>query len=188
MADRRTIVNRYNPQLHHRRSIRLKGFDYSQAGAYFITVCTQDRVCCLADIRDGQAVLSAAGLIVAETWRSLPSRFAGIGTDAFIVMPNHVHGIVIVDGTSFNNGAPQGAMNRSPTLGECVRTFKAASTRLIRQRGLDGFGWQRNYHERVIRDDEELTRVREYIQANPVQWADDEENPFNDIGIRKQVR
>jgi len=154
----------YDPERHHRRSIRLKDFD-SQSGAYFITICTRERERYLAEIVDGKAILTDAGLIVSEIWQGLPARFAGVGTDAFIVMPNHVHGILIVGAqfiapeTSRPAQPSQGALNRAPTLGECVRTFKAASTRQIRMRGVADFAWQRNYYERIIRDDEQLATV-----------------------------
>jgi REP element-mobilizing transposase RayT len=201
-------MNRFNPDIHHRRSVRLKGFDYSQPAAYFITICTRDRVSSLGDVVEGVATLSAAGSIVQNIWDSLPDRFPNVAVDAFIVMPNHVHGILIV-GTQFlapkpvrqadvqsvgaqfiaprtvlppiakfPDGAVQGAMNRAPTLGECVRAFKAASTRLIRVGGFD-FAWQRGFYERVIRDENELRRVQAYIEANPANWDTDEEHVRN---------
>ena len=175
-------MNRYNPDIHHRRSVRLKGFNYSQTGAYFVTICTRDRVCFLGQIVDGTMTLSATGLIVEEIWNSLPGRFRGVNIDAFVVMPNHIHGIVLVGAqfvapeASRPDEPPKDAMNRAPTLGECVRTFKAASTRLIRVGGNEEFAWQRNYYEHLIRDDDELGRIREYIGANPGNWDSDENN------------
>jgi REP element-mobilizing transposase RayT len=209
-------MNRYNPDIHHRRSVRLKGFDYSKAGAYFVTICTRDRACSLGQVENGVVRLSEAGFIVEEIWSSLPSRFRDVLVDAFVVMPNHVHGIVLIEAQFIAPGVvrgldalnpdatPQDAMNRAPTpgeraqggmnraptsdepaqggvtraptLGECVRTFKAASTRLIRVGGNEEFVWQRNYYEHVIRDDDELGRVKEYIRANPENWDSDEHN------------
>ncbi|MCZ7627518.1 MAG: transposase [Candidatus Methylomirabilis sp.] len=115
--------------------------------------------------------------------------------DEFIVMPNHIHGIIIVVGAQFiapsqciapdptpdhahaASAINQGAMNRAPTLGHVVRAYKATSTRFIRAAVDPGFGWQRNYYEHIIRDETSLNRIREYIQNNPARWAEDPENP-----------
>jgi REP element-mobilizing transposase RayT len=178
---------RYDSEIHHRRSLRLKGYDYTQAGAYFVTICCQHRRCVFRDIVDGEMRMNEAGQIVQAVWEELPIRCPGVDTDAFVIMPNHVHGIVTIGldagvGAQFiapmHQGAMnQGAMNRAPTLGEVVRVFKAVSTYRIRRRGCPWFAWQRNYYEHIIRDDEDLTRIREYIRLNPVLWAEDAENP-----------
>ena len=105
--------------------------------------------------------------------------------DEFIVMPNHIHGILIV-GAQFiapssvrhdDHNAKQGAMNRAPTLGEIVRAYKAASTHIVRSTVNSNFAWQRNYYEHIIRNDDFLHRIREYIQNNPARWEYDRENP-----------
>jgi putative transposase len=289
--------------LPRRRSIRLPGYDYSQVGAYFVTTCTRDRQCWLSSILDGAVVLAESGKLVSAVWESLPERFPGIEIDAFVVMPNHVHGIVVIQATDGTTGAsgttvkmirsatrpiaamdanhhpgregvtaamnrpppevttgalnrptPEvttGAINRAPTegdpprinpnlhpianpnphsvtdpnhhlianpntrpaadpntrtvgarfiapapgrahpkrrfitlapgrrLGEIIRAFKAASTRLIRQAGPSDFAWQRNYYEHVIRDEAELLRVRRYIEDNPATWQQDQLHPNN---------
>lgn len=170
----------FDSDKHHRRSIRLKSYDYSQTGAYFVTICVRDGVCLFGEIVDGTMRMNDYGRIVAEAWRDLGRRFKHIELDEFVVMPNHVHGIIHV-GAPFmapddNGMMSQGAMNRAPTLGEMVRTFKAVSSHAIRQNGID-FRWQRNYYERVIRNENELARIREYIANNPTQWALDRENP-----------
>ena len=173
---------KYDPDKHHRRSIRLKGYDYSQPGAYFVTVVTQDRACLFGEIVDGEMQLNNSGQIAKAAWDELPARFPSVRLDAFIVMPNHVHGINIVgaqfiapsDGFGATN---QGVMNHAPTLGEIVRAYKAASTRLIRQAGTPDFAWQRNYYEHVVRDEESLNRIRQYILDNPERWEFDHENP-----------
>ena len=87
---------KYNPDTHHRRSIRLKGYDYKQAGAYFVTVCTPDRTCFFGDVVDGEMQLNDTGRAVRASWNELPARFQNVVLDAFVVMPNHIHGIVIV--------------------------------------------------------------------------------------------
>lgn len=113
----------------HRRSIRLKGYDYKQAGAYFVTICTHTRTCFFGDVVDGELLSSDAGRVAQAAWSDLPARFQNIDLDAFVVMPNHIHGIVIV-GAQFiapqnaptpSDGTEQGAMNHAPTLGEIVR-------------------------------------------------------------------
>ncbi len=147
-----------NPDTHHRRSIRLKGYDYKQAGVYFVTVCTQTRTCFFGDMVDGEMQLNDAGRIAQVSWAELPARFQNIDLDAFVVMPNHIHGIILV-GAQFiaplNSSQPpfadtdQGAINRAPTLGQIVRTYKAVTTRLIRQTGNTTFAWQLNYYEHI---------------------------------------
>lgn len=188
----------YDPDRHHRRSIRLRDYDYAQAGAYFVTVCVHGRECALGTI-DGDTVrLSGAGEMVLRTWETLSLRFPQIGLDAFVVMPNHIHGIMVIDAigdadqasnravgaglalpssdASFpkNKGTPRGA----PTLGQIVGAFKSLSAiacnRRLSRRGVPF--WQRNYWEHVIRDEDDLNRLRDYIVSNPARWAEDEEN------------
>ncbi|MDX9721239.1 MAG: transposase [Myxococcota bacterium] len=212
----------YNPDRHNRRSFRLRGYDYSQAGAYFVTVCTKDRECLFGEVVDGGMRLNEAGTIVSNVWNELPSHFPCVQLDQVVVMPNHVHGIVVLTddergvGAQFiapamgtgttSAGAPKkGAINRAPTLGAVVRGFKARVTAAINDlRSLSGTAaipsegredtspsfafdwigqtprvpvWQRNYYEHIIRDDDDLSRIRQYIIDNPAQWAFDKENP-----------
>ena len=189
----------YDPEKHHRRSIRLKGYDYAQEGVYFVTVCIQDRACLFGAVADGEMQLNNSGQIAKAAWDDMPARFPSVRLDAFIVMPNHVHGIIMVGaqfiapqktpptivGAQFiapSDGfgtatIDQGAINRAPTLGEMVRAYKAASTRLIRQAGTPDFAWQRNYYEHVVRDEESLDRIRQYILDNRARWEFDRENP-----------
>ena len=129
---------------------------------------------------DGQVQLSGAGKIVAEMWTGLADRFPNVSVDLFVVMPNHIHVIVNVGAQFIAPGDAQvhseGAMNRAPMLGQIIRTVKAASTHRIRQtRDLD-IVWQRNYYEHVIRDEESLKRIRQYISDNPLRWELDPEN------------
>jgi len=175
---------KYDPDKHHRRSIRLKGYDYKRSGAYFVTVCIQNRACLFGAAANGEMQLNNAGEIAKAAWDELPARFPSVCLDAFIVMPNHVHGIVVV-GAQFiappvgSGTAPinQGAINRAPTLGEIIRAYKAVSTRLIRQAGVTDFAWQRNYYEHMVRDEKSLNRIRQYILDNPARWPFDHENP-----------
>ena len=129
--------------------------------------------------------MNEAGRIAAAVWGALPNRFRKIEIDTFVVMPNHIHGvirIVIPEAASAAEPPPLGAMNRAPTLGEIVRAFKATSTGNIRRAGANAFSWQRNYYEHVIRNERELNLIREYTINNPLQWALDRENPENAIG------
>lgn len=183
---------KFNPEKHHRRSIRLRKYDYSNAGVYFVTICTRNRECLFGDVVDGEMVLNDAGNIVLQTWHALPDRFPVVQLDAFMVMPNHVHGIIVITGAWKPNTTNRGVMNHAPTvgaqfiapnngdrliLGEIIRTFKAVTTRRIRQNGLLEFGWQRNYYEHVIRGDDELCDIRKYIAHNPAGWLNDENHP-----------
>ncbi|KJS74862.1 MAG: transposase [Serpentinimonas sp.] len=192
----------YHPDLRHRRSLRLQGYDYAQAGAYFVTICTQDRACVFGAITDGAMRHNDAGRLIKSEWDALPGRFPGIEADGFIVMPNHVHGILWIPPTDTPSNATvgaqfiapstqcatnQGAMNRAPTLGDIVRAFKAVVTRRLRQMGLAEFSWQRNYYEHIIRNDEALNHIREYIVNNPLQWALDRENPENAGGAMNRA-
>lgn len=168
-----------------RQSYRLQGYDYSLAGAYFVTVCTHEKQNLFGDIFEGEMTLNESGRAVLRSWFSLEDNFPNITLDEFMIMPNHVHGIVwIADivGAQFiaptkctPSGKPiLGAMNRAPTLGKIVRTFKAASTHQIREFGLEYSVWQRNYHDRIIRNEKELELVRFYIRNNPSNWQSDE--------------
>jgi len=173
----KSATMKYDPNVHRRRSVRLKGYDYASAGVYFVTVCTHERLCVLGTIENGIVVLAEQGRIVQETMLSLGDRFAGLELDAFVIMPNHVHLVVGLVGAQFI--APDGRSDgsRHPSLGEIIRTFKAASTRLIRGAGFEGFGWQRSFYEHVVRNDADLRRIREYVEANPLRWDEDPENP-----------
>ena len=169
-----------NPNVRHRRSIRLHGYDYSQAGAYFVTICSHNRECFFGEVVGEGMRLNDVGRIVEEVWEALPVHFPDVELDAFVVMPNHVHGIVVLNGGAqfiapHNN---QGAINRTPTLGGIIRALKARCTHRINQsRGAHGFQiWQRNYYEHVMRNESSLQEIREYIANNPAQWAFDREN------------
>jgi REP element-mobilizing transposase RayT len=190
---------KYDPQKHHRRSIRLKGYDYSQAGAYYVTIVAQNRACLFGDVVNGEMQLNDAGRMLQEQWAALPQRFPNVELDEFIVMPNHSHGgVVITDETSIVGaplvGAPDAgipgtnAEERDPALGEIVGAWKS----IITDEYIDGVHqsnwqpfdrklWQRNYWEHIIRDEKELDRIREYIINNPANWESDENNPKNEI-------
>lgn len=176
----------YDKYRHRRRSIRLKGYDYSQAGAYFTTICARSRECLFGDIIDGEMRLNDAGRIVWDVWRKISKHFPHVDADEFVVMPNHVHGITVVnpDRRGMACHAPTYRQFAKPIAGSfptIIGFFKSEITRRINlQRNTPGYPvWQRNYYERIIRDEEEMGRIREYIIENPMRWGEDENNPVN---------
>ncbi|MBW8010187.1 MAG: transposase [Chloroflexi bacterium] len=167
---------------HNRRSPRLKGYDYSLPGAYFITICVKDRNCRLSTLVGEEVQLTKEGTIVKKVWEDLPEHFENIKLDRFVVMPNHVHGIVWI---LEDNEPHVGARHASPlprsgpkpgSLGTIIGSFKSAATKQINQfRNTTGSPfWQRNYYEHILRDDRDLFKHRKYIQENPIKWALDE--------------
>jgi REP element-mobilizing transposase RayT len=174
----------------HRRSIRLKGYDYTQPGAYFVTICTQDRACLFGEVVDGQMRLNEFGEIVRECWLAIPDHFSHTVLDEFVIMPNHVHGIISIVDASTDVTVVVGATHASPlrirprgperkSIGAIVGSFKSATTKRINgPRGTPGVPvWQRNYYEHIIRNQESLNRIRQYILDNPQRWSSDRENP-----------
>jgi putative transposase len=180
---------KFDAQKHHRQSTRLPDYDYSQPGAYFITIVTRGRECLFGEIKDSEMYLNDAGRIVWDVWNSLPARYPQIALGAAVVMPNHFHGNVII------NETPVGAIHESPlrvgdqmqrrrmTIPLVVGYFKMNTAKRINELlGSQGVPvWQRNYYEHIIRDDEEQNRIHLYIEANIDNWAMDVENPVKSI-------
>ncbi len=188
----------YDPRRHHRHSIRLKGYDYSLSGAYFVTICVHYGQCALGEVQDGELLLSPYGQIVTAAWDDLPNHYAHIELDAFVVMPNHIHGIIVLldTNTTVRTGlrpAPadippdvEAGLRPTPTgeewrhnLSEIVRAFKSFSARRINQsKGVQRQPfWQRNYYEHIIRNERAYLAIREYIIGNPANWEADKLNP-----------
>ena len=180
----------YNPTIHRRKSIRLQGYDYSQAGAYFITICTHNRVPLFGEIVDGVMVLNTAGQIVEKCWCAIPEHFPQVTLDEFVVMPNHVHGIITVgannhlpqhylplpsDETPIQSNEPPRPLQHgtSRTIGSMVRGFKIGVTRWFRANTDIHAVWQRNYYEHIIRNEDAYLKIAEYIQTNPQRWETD---------------
>ncbi len=178
----------YKPVLHHRRCIRLKGYDYTQAGAYFVTILVRYREHLLGGVLVGAVQLSKSGEIVDECWREIPEHFSDVECDAYAIMPNHIHGVLVVRGVGARHASP---LQRHPlrvsnwptgpkpsSVGAIVGSFKSAATKRInRFRRTIGFVvWQRNYYEHIIRDEDSLNKIREYIFHNPARWEYDLEN------------
>ena len=195
-----------------RRSIRLKGYDYSQSGGYFVTICTRNRECLFGELLDGQMVLNEYGEIAREEWLRSERIRREIKLDEFVVMPNHIHGIIIFVNVGATGGSPTQAgatgeppiqaraTRRSPlqssrlhtpmkrSLGSLVANYKSATTRRSIQigRGITTSIWQRNYYEHVIRNETDLEEIREYIENNPIKWLEDENHPANAVGAVRE--
>ncbi len=170
------------------RSIRLQGYDYSQNGAYFVTICTQNRECLFGDVQDNSLCLNQIGERTAESWGWLEKNYNHVRLDEWVLMPNHLHGILLLvgsaNGVALDHVAPSRNGSRlasttetttRKTLGRLVGAFKTVSTKRINQfrQTLGVQVWQRNYWERIIRDDGELNNIRQYIQTNPTRWKED---------------
>jgi putative transposase len=181
----------YDPQKHHRHSIRLPNYDYAQPGGYFITIVTYQRDMIFGEIVNKQMRLSDFGKIAEECWRAIPDHFPNVELGAYVIMPNHVHGIIVInDGSATNSSPSVGARHVSPlpqpsnprgykrgSIGAFAGSFKSAvSKRIGREHNATGI-WQRNYYEHVIRNHEDWDRIHRYIEANPSRWAEDQENP-----------
>jgi putative transposase len=194
---------RYNQEIHHRRSIRLKGYDYSSDGMYFVTICNEDGEHLLGKIVNGTMIMNEAGRMVEKWWKKIPEKFPLVGIDTHIVMLNHLHGIIFIVSSvgadpcvrpDFDNGVQIGkgghidqeGGHTGPPLPRVMQWFKTMTTneylRNVKQQGWPPFPgrlWQRNYYERIIRDERELENIREYIINNPARWEDDRENRRN---------
>jgi len=195
----------FNPDIHHRRSIRLREYDYSLVGAYFVTVCANGQECLFGDCADGDMRVNDAGRMVVDIWNSLPERFLNVALDEYMIMPNHFHGIIVLEDANEHRGEPcvrpalddpiengcrAGDHNDRPygthvgSVSRIVQAFKSLTTvkyvRGVNDRNWSQFSgrlWQRNFYERIIRDKKEMSAIREYIRFNPSKWTLDKENP-----------
>jgi putative transposase len=177
-------------------STRLKGWDYRSAGYYFVTICTQNRVHYFGEVAKGDMRLSIVGEIAARFWTEIPSHHTQVELDEFVVMPNHVHGIiVIVDGvetlhatslpatslpaTSLRNQKMSDISPKAGSVGAIVRSYKSAVSRWAGENGIASFEWQSRFYDHIIRDEISFKQIRQYIFDNPVKWESDHENPAN---------
>ena len=187
--------------IRERKHIRLKGYDYSQPGEYFVTICTKGQKHLFGEVVNGEMNVNSIGETAMECWSRLPAHFPNVELDEFVVMPNHFHGIVrIMDNPvgaqktrpaekRLDNSRRDVQLNiptdnyhskispKAGSLAVIVRTYKAAVTTICRKDGIEGFGWQSGFYEQIIRDDRSLTRIRQYIANNPQRWHLDAENP-----------
>ncbi len=158
-------------RLPQRRRLRLPQYDNAATGGYFVTICTQERRCLFGGIIDDAMLPNSLGRIVMSCWADLPNYYPNILLDSFILMPNHVHGLLFIE----EPFAPPA------DLSEIVRAFKSFSARRINEcRNAPGNAvWQRSYFERIVRDETALPKIREYILNNPLRWSFDRNNPTN---------
>ena len=197
----------YDPERHHRQSIRLKGYDYSRSGYYFVTICAQDRKKLFGEINDAIVRLNEAGQMVEQEWNKIPKRYDNVIVDQYIIMPNHFHGILQITPKNNVGTPPVAVLNKTnkisippnkigismtnraatggaPTLFEIIGAFKSITTHHyingVKQNNWQPFRkrlWQLKYHDRIIRDAGELDRIRKYIIKNPSNWERDKDNP-----------
>lgn len=169
--------------MRERKYLRLRGYDYAAQGAYFVTLCTHDRECMLGNVVDGAMEVNRYGEIVLKCWYDLPAHYLHCRLDECIVMPNHFHGIIMID--NVGNGFKPFLTKPFPTkhgLSEIIRGFKTFSSRRINEIKEDfAFRWQKSFYDHIIRNKGELDRIRQYIMSNPQNWESDRD--VKDIDI-----
>ena len=180
----------FDPKRHHRQSIRVQGYDYSQAGAYFVTVVTHQRECLFGKIENGEMILNELGKIADECWRAIPEHFPFVELGMHVIMPNHMHGMIVIraDDSGIGRGAamlrpydddgnPHKVNVKPRSSGAIIRSYKSTvSYRINKEYNATGI-WSRNYHEHIIRNEHEMDNIWRCIESNPAQWDDDDENP-----------
>jgi putative transposase len=187
-----SCVVTFSGERRNRYSIRLKDFDYSQEGAYFITICVQGRRALLGDIREETILLSRLGEIVKLEWLRLPQRFGNLVLDEFVIMPNHIHGIIIINRRGESCIRPDDSMGdhkdhpygtETNSVGRIIQAYKSITTNRyilgVKKNNWRPFPrrlWQRNYYDHIIRNEDDSSVIREYIVDKPLNWEKDEEN------------
>jgi len=173
----------YDPNIHHRRSLRWRKHDYASAGAYYVTICVEGFRCLFGYVSAGVMNLNDAGRMVDSQWRAIPARFSSFQLDDWIVMPNHFHGILHIIGTPSGRAPERAGTRPAPTLGDAIGSFKSLTTdgyiigvRRLSWPGFERRVWERNYYDHVIRDQDELEKIRQYIRRNPLMWTCDRYN------------
>jgi putative transposase len=197
---------KYDRFIHGRRTIRLKDYDYSRTGVYFVTLCTEERECLFGEIVDSEIQLNEFGRIAASEWTRSKEIRKEIVLDEFCVMPNHIHGIVLIQHVCGHIVGANGCSPATACVGETMKGRSAESPLRMKSKSISSFiagykssvtkqingirntpgvpVWQRNYYEHIIRNDGELNRVRQYIQGNPLKWESDDENPFKQNSVK----
>ncbi len=166
-----------------RKSVRLKEYDYSQRGYYFVTICTYNRFELFGTMESGEMALNQFGDIAQKVWQDLPNHHE-VELDEFIIMPNHVHGIIINNNPVGNRPAcsaniPACSVNKNNNLSVVVGSYKSSVTKQINKINNDGFRWQKSFYDHIIRTTDSLKNIREYIVNNPEMWENDENNLKN---------
>lgn len=166
-------------------SLRLQDWDYSLPGLYYVTICVKNFKCCLGEIKEGNVYLENIGKIVFEEWLNTPKLRPNVVLDDFIIMPNHIHGIIGIKEVRDVVETHCNASLRKNTFGpqrnnlaSIIRGFKGSVKRHCDRNGL-AFQWQANYYEHIIKSDEDYARIKEYIANNPLKWEFDRNNPKN---------
>jgi REP element-mobilizing transposase RayT len=163
--------------LKHRQSIRLNEYNYANPNWYYVTICTKDKKCVFGKVRNGKLVLNKFGILAKDEWIRTKEIRQNIDLDYYIIMPNHIHGIIIIESRGVMHYATTNEFKSpSQTLGSIIRGFKSTVTKRInRMRSTHGNPiWQRNYYDHIIRNEQDLFRIRKYIQLNPLKWEIDE--------------
>lgn len=195
MVDPNMISMKYKPAIHHHRSIRLKGYDYSKQGMYFITICCHQRKCWFGKIENENMVLNEYGMIAFNEWYDLPNRFPNIVLGEFVIMPNHMHRIIVIkpfdvissESVSGANpdptkqtGTTEQPEPTNPTIGDMIGAYKSLTAveclKIFKTNNINqmmGKLWQRNYYEHIVRDEQSLNRISTYIINNPKNWQID---------------
>jgi len=172
------------------QTTRMSSWDYSTNGYYFVTVCTKDKKCILGTTIDGRVKLSKIGRIVKNCWLEIPLHFNNVKLDEFVIMPNHIHGIVIIDKPDDVETRYIASLKKdfiikkfgpleTNSLQSIIHSYKSAVTRLCRKCGYKYFVWQSRFYDHIIRNESSLMKIREYILNNPLKWELDKENPDN---------
>lgn len=172
-VDREKLYNEFMENLRKRKTIRLKGFDYSANGAYFITICTQNKVCCLSKVvgrglAPAETQLTEYGKIAEEQLFSLEKRYTHISIREYTIMPNHIHFILMINNTA-------AGASPCPTVSDIICTYKSLTTRLCKQKGYNAEKFfQTSFYDHIIRDNEDYNTKAQYINTNPQKWDEDE--------------
>ena len=165
-------------------SARLKEWDYSNPWWYYVTICTKNHSCFFGDIVNGEMNLNDFGLVVEKYWNEIPKHYQNVEIDYYTVMPNHIHGIIIINGSrdvacnvSTNQYSQMSPKKNS--LSAIIRSYKSAVTKFAHENGNNNFAWQERFYDRIIRNEKELFNIRKYIQQNPMKWELEKTIPEN---------
>ena len=165
----------------YRKPLRLKNYNYSDEGFYYITICTKNKISYFGQIIDGKMILNDYGKIVDDYWKNLTKQYNNVLLDEYVIMPNHIHGIIIIGEADKTGQCPVTTDNKSDgaigygLLSKVINSFKGLVTKSIKRTpGGSNFGWQRSFFDHVIRNEKSLLAIRQYIQNNPLKWHLDE--------------
>jgi REP element-mobilizing transposase RayT len=165
-----------------RKNSRLQGFDYAQEGAYFVTICTHNRICLLGEVIEKEMRLNAWGRVIQSVWLQTAKLRSYLSLDSYVIMPNHLHTVFFLQNHEWATQRVAPTMETSPggpapcSVGAIIGQFKSQATKRIKSSGRIPIEhlWQRNYYEHVVRDEDDLNRIRQYIEDNPANWLEDE--------------